>query len=86
MFKIIRIFDVKDKTGHKSNSSVYAQVADGTLSPPIKIGTRSSGWVEGEVDAVIAARIAGKTNDEIRILVRELVSKRADVYKNVFAA
>jgi hypothetical protein len=36
-------------------------------------------WPEHEVDAVIEARIAGKTDDEIRELVRELEQRRREV-------
>ena len=76
MFTIIRIPRVKSKIGYTSNSSVYAHVADETLVPPIKIGPRASGWVEQEVDIIIAARIAGMTDAEIRDLVRKLVAQR----------
>lgn len=62
-----------------SASSVYRAVADQLLPPPIKLSARCSRWVAGELQAVRAARIAGKSPDQIRALVRDLVAKRAGV-------
>jgi prophage regulatory protein len=59
-------------------SGIYAKIADELLPPPVKIG-RLSTWPADEIDAVIQARIAGKTNDEIRDLVRKLVVARQKV-------
>jgi len=72
---LIRFGKVLDKTGYKK-SMAYEKVENGLLPPQIKISERASAWVESEIDAVISARIAGKNDDEIRTLVRELVSKR----------
>lgn len=33
-------------------------------------------WPESEVDAIISARIQGKTENEIKALVRDLVAQR----------
>lgn len=57
-------------------TSVYAHVKAGLLPPPIKLTRRSSAWVEDEIAAVSAARIAGKSDAEIRQLVTELVAAR----------
>lgn len=62
-----------------SASSVRRAVADGTLPPPLKLSTKCTRWVASEVEAVLAARIAGKTADEIRLLVRQLVADRSKV-------
>lgn len=59
-------------------STNYADVKDGLLPPPVKTRGRSSGWVAREVAAVQKARIAGKTEDEIKELVRQLVLQRQD--------
>lgn len=82
MNRIIRINEVKSKTGNKASSTLYGRVEDGTLPPPIKIGPRASGWIESEIDAVNAARIAEKSEDEIRELVISLISKRTEITTN----
>jgi prophage regulatory protein len=59
-----------------SRAGVYAYVAKGLLPKPVKIGERCSAWAEHELDAVIKARIAGKSEDEIRRLVADLEQQR----------
>jgi len=82
ILRILRITPLKVKMGLGSSSTVYAHVEDGVLTPPVKIGLRASGWPEHEVDAINAARIAGKSNDEIRELVKSLISKRTEITAN----
>jgi len=79
MIRIIRKKEVKSNTGNNADSTLYERVKNGTLPPPVKIGPRASGWVESEIDAVNAARIAGKSEDEIRELVKSLISKRTEI-------
>lgn len=50
----------------------YADIAEGLFTKPVKIGRRMSGWPDTEVAALNQARIAGKSNAEIRALVRKL--------------
>lgn len=61
----------------KKRTALYNDIAAGLLTPPIAIGTRAVAWPRHEHQAVAAARVAGKTNDEIRELVRNLVTDRA---------
>jgi prophage regulatory protein len=75
MVRLLRRPIVLDRCG-SSKSKLYADVADGLMPPPVKCGTRSVAWVEHELDAVIAARVAGKSNDEIRALVVNLKAAR----------
>ena len=75
--RVLRLLPALDKTGEK-RSSFYAKVKAGLMPPAVRLGVRSVGWVEREVDAVIAARIAGKGDDEVRELVRELVASRRE--------
>jgi prophage regulatory protein len=72
---IIRRKQVEARTG-RSRSSTYADIKSGLFTSPILIGARAVGWPEREVDAVNAARIAGKTADEIRQLVARLEAAR----------
>ena len=66
---------VEALTGLK-RAAVYKRIADGFLVPPIKVGVRVSGWPAREITAVNEALIQGQSDDEIRQLVRDLVSRR----------
>ncbi|WP_457282256.1 helix-turn-helix transcriptional regulator [Polaromonas sp. P5_D5] len=57
-------------------SSHYAQIAQGLFTPPVAIGRRAVGWPQAEVEALNAARIAGKNDAEVRLLVQCLKTKR----------
>ena len=59
-----------------SRSSIYLQVSQGLLTKPIHIGLRAVGWPSNEIEAILNARIAGKTTAEIKALVRQLESQR----------
>jgi prophage regulatory protein len=72
---ILRLPAVKVKTGN-SRSTIYKRIADGLFPKQVKIGPRSGGWPDYEIDTINAARIAGKTDDEIRELVIQLETAR----------
>lgn len=67
-------------------TSVYQQAKAGLFPPPIKLTERSSAWVESEVAAVNAARIAGKSDAEIKQLVNQLVALRGGSRKTLSLA
>ena len=58
-------------------SSFYDRVAKGLMVKPFKLGPRSSGVPKHEADAILKARIAGVSDDEIRALVSSLMAARA---------
>lgn len=60
-----------------ASSTFYEWITRGLMPPGIALGWRSVGWPAHELDAIAAARIAGKTEDEIRALVRDLIAARA---------
>jgi len=64
----------------KSRSAHYLDIQNGLFTPPVKIGLRAVGWPEAETTALNAAVIAGASAEEIRALVRKLVSSREDFY------
>lgn len=72
---ILRLPSVLNKRG-RSRSAHYLDIHEGLFTPPVPIGSRAVGWPENEVDAINAARIAGKSDCEIRELVRRLVAAR----------
>ena len=76
---ILRMPAVKAETGHRSHASIYNALKAGLFTKPVKIGQRSVGWVMTEVQAINAARIAGKSEIEIRELVTRLHAKRLEL-------
>jgi prophage regulatory protein len=58
-------------------SQHYLDVKVGLFTPPLKIGKHASAYPRSEVAALNAARIAGKSDDEIRLLVQQLMAARA---------
>jgi prophage regulatory protein len=72
---ILRLPTVLKKRG-RSRSAHYLDIQEGLFTPPVSIGSRAVGWPDHEVDAINAARIAGKCDEEIRALVSKLESAR----------
>jgi prophage regulatory protein len=75
---ILRLPKTKACTG-LSRSTIYLRVAQGLLTKPISLGGRAVGWPAHEVEAVNAARIAGRSDAEVRELVSRLVAARKSV-------
>lgn len=76
---IIRMPSVKTETGHRSHASIYNAIKAGLFTTGVAIGQRSKGWPLEEVQAINAARIAGKSEAEIRELVKRLHAKRLEL-------
>jgi prophage regulatory protein len=76
---ILRMPAVKAETGHRSHASIYEAIKVGLFTKPVAIGQRSVGWPDYEVAAINAARIAGKSEAEIRELVNRLHAKRTEL-------
>lgn len=72
---IYRLPAVKSQSG-LSRSTIYSLAARGLWTKPVRIGTRAVGWPSGDGEAINAARIAGKTDEEIRALVVKLEAAR----------
>ncbi|WP_338105798.1 helix-turn-helix transcriptional regulator [Pseudooceanicola nitratireducens] len=68
--------DVCAATGMK-RPTLYEHMAKGLFPRPIKLGPKLATWPQDEVAKINAARIAGKTDDEIKSLVAELTAERA---------
>jgi prophage regulatory protein len=75
MTSLLRLPNVMGVTG-LSRAGVYSYVSKGLLPKAVKIGERASAWPESEIAAVNAARIAGKSDAEIRQLVSDLERER----------
>jgi len=59
-----------------SRSTIYLRVSQGLWTKPVSLGARAVGWPSDEIDTLNAARIAGKSDDEIRELVCKLEAAR----------
>lgn len=59
-----------------SRSTIYSHIKTGHLPKPIHLSVRTVAWPSSEVESVINARIAGKSETEIAELVRELEARR----------
>lgn len=80
-YTIKRSKEARGQFGGTANSTWYEWIARGLMTPGIALGWRSVGWPAHELDAIAAARIAGKTEDELRALVRDLIAARAHADK-----
>lgn len=75
MVRILRLPQVLDRYG-KSRSPTYSDISAGIFPRPVKLGVRAAGWPEHEVEQIIAARIAGATDDALRKLVAQIHKAR----------
>lgn len=73
--RIARLPEVQALTG-LSRSTIYARIADHLITSPVPLGGQAVGWPIREIEAINEARIAGKTDDEIRVLVEKLSAAR----------
>jgi prophage regulatory protein len=72
---ILRRKQVEAETGY-SRSTIYLRISQGLWVRPVALGARAVGWPAREVWALNTARIAGKSEAEIRALVKQLVAAR----------
>jgi len=72
---IYRLPAVKTESGY-SRSTIYLRISQGLWTKQVSLGPRCVGWPSSEVAALNAARIAGKTDEEIRALVLKLEAAR----------
>jgi prophage regulatory protein len=73
--KLLKLPQVLGQTA-KARSTHYNDIKAGLMTPPVRLGENSVAWPEHEIIAINSARIAGKSGDEIRILVTRLLSDR----------
>ena len=76
---ILRLPAVKKAMGHRADASIYNAIREGLFTTGVAIGQRAKGWPDYEVDAIITARIAGKTDAEIREVVKVLHARRTEL-------
>jgi prophage regulatory protein len=76
---ILRLPDVKRVLGHRADASVYNAIRAGLFTTGVAIGQRARGWPDYEAQAIACARVAGKSEAEIRELVNTLHAKRTEL-------
>ncbi|MFW1853065.1 helix-turn-helix transcriptional regulator [Acinetobacter guillouiae] len=62
--RLIRRKEVQAKTGY-GPSSIYAEMAKGRFPKPVVLSERRVAWVESEIDAWIAERIASRNASNV---------------------
>lgn len=75
---ILRLPAVIAESGIR-RSTIYSRVSQGLWTRQVKLGPRCVGWPAGEIEALNAARIAEKTDEEIRALVVALEAARKEL-------
>lgn len=73
---ILRKPAVMAEMGYRSPTSPYNDIHAGLLTHPVRLGQRSVGWPSEEVAAILSARIAGQSDEQIRQLVHSLHAAR----------
>ena len=73
---ILRRKQVEAETGY-SRSTIYLRISQRLFIKPVSLGARAVGFPAREVAALNAARIAGMTEADIRVLVAKLEAARA---------
>lgn len=66
---------VEQLTGD-SRTTIYRKIKKGVFTKPVQIGGDRVAWPANEIEAINKARIAGKTDDQIKALVIELEKAR----------
>lgn len=66
--------ELEKQTGLKK-SKIYADISSGLLPKPVKVGAAAL-WPLSEVEQINKARIAGKSNDQIKVLVEKIHVER----------
>lgn len=72
---LLRRAAVEHMTGD-SRSTIYRKINAGLFIKPVQIGGDRSAWPQNEVEAINKARIAGKSDEDIKQLVIELHAAR----------
>jgi prophage regulatory protein len=72
---IFRRKRVEAETGY-SRSTLYLRIAQGLWTKGVSLGPRAVGWPAAEVAALNQARIAGRSDADLRSLVARLQASR----------
>ena len=62
--QVLRIFEVSDRTG-LPRSSIYAKIQAGDFPRPIKLGPRSVGWLEADINSWLDEKVSQSLKADI---------------------
>ena len=62
--QVLRIFEVSDRTG-LPRSSIYAKIQAGDFPRPIKLGPRSVGWLEADINNWLDEKVSQSRKADI---------------------
>ena len=82
---LLRLPAVKAQSGY-SRSTIYLRMSQGLWTKPVSLGARAVAWPAGDVAALNAARIAGRTDAQIRALVLKWETGRLSASGDAVAA
>jgi len=82
---ILRLPAVRSQAGI-ARTTLYDRIARGTWTRGVKLGPRSVGWPKSEVEAIVAAHVAGWDDDRIRALVGRLHDARITAADHLLGA
>jgi len=66
-----------------SRSCLYNKINAGLWPAPIQLSSRAVGFLSTENEKVLAAMIAGNSEEEIKELVQSLMKARKSLYREV---
>jgi prophage regulatory protein len=64
-----------------SKSTLANKINEKTFVPPCALGERAVAWISYEIDSMAAAIVAGKSKEQLKALVADLVAQRQVVAK-----
>ena len=67
--------DIKPSIGY-SRRTLYRRIKNGLWTNPVRLSANRVAWPANEVTVLIAAHIAGKTDDQIKRVVTKLEKSR----------
>ena len=73
---LLRQPEARTRCACRSRSAWYRWIAEGLAPRPVRIGPNTAAWPAAEIDALIAARIAGADDAAVRELVAEMNAAR----------
>lgn len=60
----------------KARTTLYRNIQEGLFPKPVQIGGDRVAWPSNEIEALNKARMANKTDDEIRAMIIDLEAAR----------
>ena len=78
MTEMIRMAGIIKATGYP-RGSIYEHIKKGTFPKPVSMGMRTAAWPRHEVEKILQARISGKNENEIRLLVDQILADRQSI-------